>query len=200
MRPCCSVNQMYIQDRRSPKPRVHTRMHSGRYTKHFQNQATRHCSRNTRLTLNLFRNVRKLYPFSAVFMAAFTCFLITCFVLFFILRIFPFPKGNSYSRTSLSNHLSSDEFRGNAKKRFRKGIVMSCPVGKCTSHNGNWKPKNMTVGAEAVINQLQKFRSTSPVYFGYYREEQKLAVPWCTTMSLKVRNDIRLICFQVCSI
>lgn len=197
MRSCCYVNPMYIQDRRSQKPRAHTRTHPSHHAKRFQSTAPRHCSRNNRLSSNFLRNVKKLYPFSAMFMAAFTCFLITCFVLFLMLQIFPFPRGDSRPQTSLSIHLRSSEFRGESKKRFRKGIVMSCPVGKCGSHYGHWKPKNMTVGAEAVINQLRKFKSTSPVYFGYYREEQKLAVPWCAAMSLRVRNDIRLICFKV---
>lgn len=79
----------------------------------------------------------------------------------------------------------------------QRGIVMSCPVGQTQNHQGSWKPRNMVLGVEAVIKQLQAFSSSIPLFFGYYDTEKRRAEPWCKNLTGAYAGSIEIVCFKV---
>lgn len=91
------------------------------------------------------------------------------------------------------NHLSSS--LGTVYEK--RAIVMSCPFGPSHNHHGSWKPSVMIHGVEAVVHQLQRFKSTLPVLFGYYNADANRAEPWCKEINAKAPGTVRVTCFKV---
>lgn len=83
------------------------------------------------------------------------------------------------------------------KSYHQRGVLMSCPVGQSQTHRGAWKPRKMILGVEAVIKQLESFKSDLPLLFGYYDTELMSAEQWCRNVSRSYENSVEVLCFQV---
>lgn len=94
--------------------------------------------------------------------------------------------------------LPESNFSSEARQKFHsRGIVMSCPVGQSQTHRGHWKPRKMILGVEAVIKQLESFKSNLPLLFGYYDSEIGSAKQWCRNVSNTYVGSVNVDCFQV---
>lgn len=83
------------------------------------------------------------------------------------------------------------------RRQYKHGVLMSCPLGQSQTHRGPWKPRQMILGVEAVIRQLEYFKSDLPLLFGYYDSELSSAERWCRNISLSYVGSVNVDCFQV---
>lgn len=124
------------------------------------------------------------------------CAVVVCLLGYIALALFLTDrrkKMSIYSGTaSNESHLLQQE--QNVRPR---GIVMSCPFGQSQNHRGNWKPRRMVQGVEAVIQQLHKFDSSLPLFFGHYETEKLRTQPWCRNVSDLYAGQVGVFCFMV---
>lgn len=78
-----------------------------------------------------------------------------------------------------------------------RAIVMSCPVGPSHTNHGNWKPRNMARGVEAVVQQMIKLRSALPLFFVYYGEERDASEPFCRSLAARYAYALHVRCVQI---
>eukprot|EP00041_Stephanoeca_diplocostata_P030087 m.902047 g.902047 ORF g.902047 m.902047 type:complete len:464 (+) comp23689_c3_seq22:324-1715(+) len=78
----------------------------------------------------------------------------------------------------------------------RRGVVMSCPVGRASHNSGNWKPANLFIGIEAVAQQLVNFQSDLELVVVIYGKEAARGMPACENMRRKFDKQLALTCHR----
>lgn len=80
------------------------------------------------------------------------------------------------------------------RSHLTRAIVMSCPHGSSSTHNGgNYKPVNQTTGIKAVISSMEKYGSQLPVIVSYFNHERSILEGWCKTLRAQSKTYVECV-------